>query len=151
NYKDALPLQAELVAIAERSSTADEDKVHLLDALSKFAYIHSKLALSRESRDDIRRFQTIAAQMHPAAEGYDCTRIVDPIFASLKDLGLEQADYDRLCNLIKAQSTATTSDGNVLPVPTPVVHDALSRLYWLSGRTPEAIAEQKKAVDELEK
>jgi serine/threonine protein kinase len=143
---ESLSVYEVYLACAERNVVADNDKGLLLDALTKTAYLNSKLARDKRASDYMVRAHVLISAMKPASSGYDCTRAIDGTFTALKGRGLSMNDYIQLEQLIGAQAAVCDRDGSIYTLPNPKACDALSRIYELAGRLKDAQGAEDQAI-----
>lgn len=149
-YKDALPLQAQSLAIDELQAASDKDPGVLLDGWTKLAYIESKLDHASQVTEDINQMRSLIAAMQPGQGNYDCTRAVNTVFSALPNGALTANDFDKLEKLIASQSAAGAADG-AKTADSPTVNDAISRIFAKMGKIDQAEAQASKAAGMIDK
>jgi serine/threonine protein kinase len=147
-YKDALPLQSEVLAIAEVKAPLDKDQAILFEDWCKLAYMQSQLNMPTQATESIDQMRAILATMQSAQSAGDCPQAINPFFSALPASSLTAGDYDKLAKLLQSPSDGTS--GDKLRSPSALVDDALSRVYFRMNKLAEAEAEAKTAAAALD-
>ena len=132
-YAEALPLYKELLAIAQRSETKDNDKGFKLDALIKLAYCSSKIGAVGQSQDYMNQFRDVLYSIGNSSPNTDCTRCNGEVFSAMHGSGLTKTDLNHMAHLIKKQKRVVMRDDGLFGVPCAETWDAISRIAAINS------------------